>query len=170
MLFRGFKQFIESVGVGHTVYIDSCCFNRQFDDQNSDRIRRETEAVNQVLDLVRAGQLRLIFSQALQEELLRHPEIAQKVRAIASEFVQRTPDIDWRGKKLAEDPLVRLGPYDALHVASAESAGADVLLTVDDKMIKKARRAHAHVRLENPVEWLRGTGFSRKAKALVSQV
>lgn len=169
MLFKGFRLFIESASIAHTVYIDSCAFNRKFDDQNQDRIRRETDAVAQILDLIHAGDLRLVFSQALQEELVRHPEVAQQARELASDFIQRTPEINQRGAQLAQDPLIKMGPYDGLHVASAEAAGADVLITVDDKMIKKARRARAHVRLENPVDWLRGTGFSRKARALVAQ-
>jgi predicted nucleic acid-binding protein len=46
---------------------------------------------------------------------------------------------------------------DSLHLACAESGGVDVLLTVDDQLVRTAAR-HAqqlHVRVENPVTWLR---------------
>ena len=49
-----------------------------------------------------------------------------------------------------------LKAYDALHVACAEYAQADVLLTTDDRLCRVATR-HAHrlkVRVENPLIWL----------------
>ena len=47
--------------------------------------------------------------------------------------------------------------YDALHMASAESAGADVLLTTDDQLLRCARGTaeRLFVRVLNPVEWVR---------------
>ena len=46
--------------------------------------------------------------------------------------------------------------YDALHIACAESGGADVLLTTDDRMLRLAKRhsAQLQVRVENPYTWL----------------
>ena len=54
--------------------------------------------------------------------------------------------------------LVQLGfrRMDSLHIACAESAVCDVLLTTDDQFLRKAakhaRRLHLEVR--NPVDWL----------------
>jgi predicted nucleic acid-binding protein len=52
------------------------------------------------------------------------------VRADADALAQRTAQ------------LMRLGfrNFDALHVASAESAGADVFATCDDRLLAAARR------------------------------
>ncbi|NUN98656.1 MAG: hypothetical protein HUU16_21075 [Candidatus Omnitrophica bacterium] len=46
---------------------------------------------------------------------------------------------------------------DAVHIAAAESAAADVLLTCDDRMLSRARRLKRQlgVRVENPVDWIR---------------
>ncbi len=43
--------------------------------------------------------------------------------------------------------------FDALHLASAEKAGAEVFLTTDDVLLRRARRnvARLHLRVENPV-------------------
>ena len=45
---------------------------------------------------------------------------------------------------------------DALHIACAESGGADVLLTTDDRMLRQAKRkfVQLRVRVENPYTWL----------------
>ena len=47
------------------------------------------------------------------------------------------------------------GPYDALHLASAESANADVLLSTDDGFVKRAVRKLGNPKIEvsNPVSW-----------------
>ncbi|MDE0399998.1 MAG: hypothetical protein OXL96_19560 [Candidatus Poribacteria bacterium] len=53
--------------------------------------------------------------------------------------------------------------YDALHIACAESGEADVFLTVDDAVVRRAKslQSQLHVRVENPHIWLQehiGTG------------
>jgi predicted nucleic acid-binding protein len=47
-------------------------------------------------------------------------------------------------------------PTDALHVACAERAKADILLTTDDPFVSKAARygKQLHIRVANPLVWL----------------
>ena len=56
------------------------------------------------------------------------------------------------------EELERLGfkALDALHIACAEAASADALLTTDDRMQAKAKEIQdkLHVRVENPILWL----------------
>ena len=49
--------------------------------------------------------------------------------------------------------------FDALHIACAESGGADVLLTTDDAMVRRWRRLSRELRVpvENPLTWLQET-------------
>ena len=56
--------------------------------------------------------------------------------------------------------------YDALHIACAESGGADVLLTTDDKLLRRAIRfsAQLRVRVENPHTWLQEVRADERAK------
>ena len=48
-------------------------------------------------------------------------------------------------------------PFDALHLACAESGRADVFLTTDDRLLRLASRFsdQLHVRVENPLTWLK---------------
>jgi predicted nucleic acid-binding protein len=167
MQFNGFKFFVESVGLV-SVYIDSCAWNRHTDDKTQDRVRREASALDQIIGLIMHGDVRLVYSQALQEEMIRNSQLAKEASRLAKHFIQRTPEIDQRGNQL--HTKAKLGPYDALHVASAEAAGADFLLTTDDRMIKKANQAGVHVRLMNPVDWLKSSGFQKRASALKALV
>ena len=49
---------------------------------------------------------------------------------------------------------------DAMHIACAEQASCDVLLTTDDRMLGAARRNtdQLHVRVRNPIDWVREVG------------
>jgi len=46
--------------------------------------------------------------------------------------------------------------YDALHIACAEKAAADVLLSTDDRLLKKAEtNQHSlKINIDNPLAWL----------------
>ena len=44
--------------------------------------------------------------------------------------------------------------FDSLHMAVAEDADADVLLTTDDRLVRRAQNTNAGVRVANPVTWL----------------
>jgi len=63
-----------------------------------------------------------------------------------------TPAIETRAAELE-----RLGfhAFDALHLACAEAAAADVFLTTDDRLLRAAKRhaAELKVRVENPRAW-----------------
>lgn len=51
---------------------------------------------------------------------------------------------------------------DALHIACAESGEADVLLTTDDRMLRRAESCFGslRVRVENPHTWLQEVNLS----------
>ena len=49
------------------------------------------------------------------------------------------------------------GTFDALHLASAEQGQADVFLTTDDDLLRRAGRYRNELRMrvQNPVSWYR---------------
>ena len=66
-----------------------------------------------------------------------------------------TEKIECRAKELGQ---LGFKAYDALHLACAEEGKAQVFLTTDDRLLRKAKRYRSllHVRVENPVFWLTG--------------
>ena len=71
--------------------------------------------------------------------------LAQTTQALSAEVEQRAVALE----KLGMDPL------DALHVASAETAQADYVLTCDDRL---PRRYRGVLTVLNPVEFILGLG------------
>jgi predicted nucleic acid-binding protein len=47
-----------------------------------------------------------------------------------------------------------LSALDAAHVACAEAAACEYLLTCDDQVVRKARRLHLTIQVQNPITYL----------------
>jgi predicted nucleic acid-binding protein len=136
------------------LYLDLCCLNRPFDDQNQERVHLEAEAV---LESVEAKANVLISSDALLEEIANNPDTGRqrKLRdmlGVASYHIRVTKREADRAESLQ---LAGFGGYDALHVACAEKGRADVLLTTDEGLIRKARRyRRTELKVFNPLQWV----------------
>lgn len=141
------------------IYLDTCCFNRPDDDQTQARIRLETEAVLLILDAVSRGEMEMIGSDVVNLEIAanRDSERRRRVQVLArmaTERVSASRDVLKRGDALE---VMGFDAYDALHLACAEAAGADVLLTTDDRFEKRAWHLQNDlaVRVANPLTWIK---------------
>lgn len=144
-------------------YLDACCLSRLTDDQSQARIRKEAEAVEQVLTGVRRGVVDLLSSEALEDEVRRNPCLerrmeAQTILTLATTNIEIDEVIALRARSLAG---LGYGPFDALHLAAAESASADVLLTTDDRLLKRTARKLGNPRIpvQNPLSWIKEQGL-----------
>ena len=99
-----------------------------------------------------------ISSSILQFEINQNPDLDQRVSLTT--LLQLRHQIVFVGGEeiLRGEELEGLGfkELDALHIACAESGNADILLTTDDRMLRRAKRyrAQLQVRVENPYTWL----------------
>ncbi len=59
-------------------------------------------------------------------------------------------------KRALELKIAGLKPLDALHVACAEKAKAEILLTTDDNLLNKSFKSKRtlKVKVENPLRWV----------------
>ena len=145
------------------VYFDACCLNRPFDDQTQDRIRLESEALLLIMSRFQdASDWIWVGSNVLRYEVDQIPDSERRRRVAAilgfAEESQLT-----RTETAARAQVFQslaLNVVDALHIACAEQAGCDVLLTTDDRMLGAARRNtdQLHVRVRNPIDWVREVG------------
>lgn len=140
------------------IYLDVCCLNRPFDDNAQDRIRLEAEAVLAVLKRYQGRSWSLLGSEVIDFEISQIPddERRQKVMLLSA-VLQPCVIVDVNAEKRTIE-LEKLGfrPIDALHIACAEKGKADVLLTTDDDLLRRALqyKEGLKVRVENPVKWL----------------
>ena len=54
------------------LYLDSCCYNRPFDDLSQIRVRLEAEAVEWILEQSGSGRFKIVTSDYLILELMRN--------------------------------------------------------------------------------------------------
>ena len=140
------------------IYLDACALNRLTDDQNQSRIQTEAEAVERALHLVWNGEAEWTASVVLEAEVRRNPNGAARNDALrlislAGELLRPHRVSIERARALE---VLGYGVFDALHLACAEQAAVDVLLTTDDRFIKQVGRrlGKPTIRVLNPVNWV----------------
>jgi len=140
------------------IYLDSCCFSRLFDDQTQARIRAETEAIRLVLSAISRGEWELVRSEVvmLEASTIPDPERRCEVLALVAIGTVRLLVDAEHTERARVLKMLGFTNFDVLHVTSAEAAGAHVLLTTDDRMVRRARRFpdKLFVRVANPLTWL----------------
>ena len=139
------------------LFLDTCSLNRPWDDQSQVRIHLEAEAVIYILDAVRRGEDELVTSDYLLAEILDNPDPLRRADVVAlvqpaSFHMSQNATIDANAARLS---VWNITGYDALHIAAAEAARCDFLLTTDDRLIRRSARAGAaiSVKILNPFDY-----------------
>lgn len=142
----------------YKIYLDACCLNRPYDDQTQPRVYLETQAIMTILSQCESGQWKLVTSSALDAELNQMPDLeklknVKKILSIAKIKARISLSVKNRASELQK---LGFSSYDAAHIASAEISNADIFLTTDDRLLKKANKNHQliFVKSNNPVNWL----------------
>lgn len=139
------------------IYLDACCLNRPFDDQFQDRVRLESEAILLIIKHFENRDWTWFGSEVLNYELEQIPDLDrwQKVRSL-TKYVHTVVVLDLEIISRAQQ-LEALGfkAFDALHIACAEKAGADVFLTTDNHILHLSDRFsnQLKIKLNNPLVW-----------------
>ncbi|PKL31123.1 MAG: PIN domain protein [Spirochaetae bacterium HGW-Spirochaetae-10] len=135
------------------LYLDNCCFNRPFDDQEQVRIRLEAEAKLEIQSRIKKGQLILAWSFMLENsqnvDALKEKEIARWADVAQDFFTGST--------KTLELSLEIMGcgikKKDAVHLACAIESECDYFLTTDDGILKR-KDAIKQIVIINPVDFI----------------
>ena len=141
------------------IYLDVSCLNRPFDDQNQARIRIETTAVTLIFERIDAGLWQQVSSEmaVIEIDAITDADRQKRVRMLLPEartimklnkaIFDRAAELEGLGFK----------PADAVHVAAGERVRADVLLSCDDRLCRRAKRRQRdlQVKVVNPVDWLK---------------
>lgn len=97
-------------------------------------------------------------SQIIDLEISKIPDEDRKQKVILlSSILKMNIAIDDKIVSIAKE-LNKMGfkPFDSYHIACAEKGQADVLLTTDDHLLKKAasKSKLLKVKVQNPLRWL----------------
>jgi predicted nucleic acid-binding protein len=140
------------------VYFDTCALNRLTDDPVQPRIHAEAEAVLEIIRLISEGLVKWSASEILAAEISRNPneEKREETSALLQHAGPLAPVSALALARSRELVVLGYGAMDALHLASAEQAAVDVLLTTDDRLLRAAERGVGKpaVGVRNPIDWL----------------
>jgi predicted nucleic acid-binding protein len=150
---------------GMRIYLDNCCYNRPFNDFSQERIRLEGQAVLKILVRAYLGWDEIVGSEAVDFEIRNIASVHKRllVEAVYSSIrrhVVYTPEIIKRAQEIRSQSNIRT--LDSLHIACAQSAEVEVLLTTDDRLERACRRleltrvpAVPKLRVMNPVNYIK---------------
>lgn len=129
------------------IYLDVSSLCRPFDDQSFIRIQMETNALNLILAKVHANTLHLVASPVHFIEISSITDVAERIQIEMlleneAELIKSDlKSVQHRTEELMEKGF---GVADAVHVAFAESYGAD-FISRDDKLVKKCLKNNIRV-------------------------
>ena len=136
------------------IYLDNCCYNRPFDNQNQMKIFMESQAKLYIQSQIRDEVYELVWSYVLEYENAKNPYIDKREaiapwRDIADENVSEENEAILQ---YAEN-LTNYGikTYDALHIACAVYAKCDYYITTDTKLLKTKLK---EIKIVNPIDFI----------------
>ena len=147
-----------------TLYLDFNLYCRLFNDQTQLRMYREARAVDFILNRARRQRYKIYWSYVLHAENSRNQNPIERQIVIGQStscLCSILPRDDIRLLASQIQTLSSIKGYDAEHIACAELAGCDYLLTGDDRLLRQFNRLKVQrvlplrVDLQNPIDFLR---------------
>lgn len=140
-----------------TVYLDTCCYSRLFDVTDQIDVIEEAGRILYIMQNGFAGKYRIIGSFAVVAEISQNPNSEERriiesfYNLIKSGEAQISEQSAARAQELQ---LKGIKTMDSAHLAVAEAAHADYLLTVDKDFIKKCSQPNfTTVKVINPINF-----------------
>ncbi|UXZ05225.1 hypothetical protein [Moraxella nasicaprae] len=130
-------------------------FNRPFDNQDNIRVRLETESKLHIQELIKNGELDLVWSYILAYENSQNPFFErrfaiEKWQKLATVLIGENQEIKTYAKILMEQ---NIKIKDALHIACAVNAQAEYFLSTDNKLLNKMQANNDIIAL-NPIDFI----------------
>jgi len=140
------------------LYLDNCCLNRPFDDQQQLKIKLETDAKLFIQQEILIGNFDLAWSYVLDYEIGISPFEERKEKFkhwkdVAKYFCTEEEGILLEAEKLAEKKFKII---DALHISAAKYLHCDYIITTDRKMLNKEV---TDILIVNPIDFLQKEVF-----------
>ena len=135
------------------VYLDTCCYNRPYDDQTQLRINLEAQAKLFIQKRIVDGKLELIYSFISVYENSQNPYSIRK-NAISDFFSNASiyiseDNVNVIKQRASEIMKTGIKTKDALHISCAIEGKADYFVTTDIRLLKYSSD---EVKIINPID------------------
>ncbi len=138
-----------------SVYLDNCCYNRPYDDQEQPKVQLETQAKLHIQNMIADKKLNLVYSYVSEYENSNNPNVKNR-SSISQFFSNAVVYVDYTHKDEIQsemNDIIKTGikEMDALQVASAIIGKADYFLTTDKRLLKYSTEK---IKIMNPIEFI----------------
>jgi len=140
------------------LYLDTCCYNRPYDDRTQEKIYIEGEAILTIINICKQNHGEIVGSAVLDLEInqIIDGEKREKVKYFYLQTITKkidyTVDILNQVKELSEQVNIRT--FARFHLAFAENSGSGILLTTDKKFENLCSNLSLNVKVMNPLKYL----------------
>ncbi len=146
------------------VYLDTCVWCRPFD-EHSQRVEEESEAFFKILQKIGEGEIVVVGSVMLDEEIEEIEEEWKKEAVKSLLYLAVTEEVTWVSEPKEEEikETVKLKEADAFHVSCAIEGGCEYFISVDDEILKRGGEIERQygIKVCCPAEFLGGENENR---------
>lgn len=145
------------------IYLDNCCFNRPFDEQNNIQIKLETEAKLYIQSLIADSKFELVWSFILDYENSKNPyknrkSFVDKWGKLSKLYIEPTDEII---KKSESFRKLGVKEKDSIHIACAIKGACNYFITTDYLILKKGKGIK-EIMIVSPLEFITFLGETKK--------
>lgn len=139
------------------LYLDTCCYNRPFDDLEQEKINLEANAIENIFRKHINKEVEIYKSMVIDFEISKikfdnkRRQVEDLYDAMELSQITYTPEIKQRALELKQ---FNIKDMDALHLAFAESTDIDYFITTDRLLINASKRANLKIKVINPIEFI----------------
>ncbi len=139
------------------IYLDNCCFNRPYDNQDDIKIRIETEAKLNIQEKVKNNLLELAWSYILDFENYNNPFLEKRIEIQKWSSIAKYNIIENDNILNSMNNIIKIGlkPLDSLHISCAIELNCDFFITVDRGILKKKHLIN-NIEIINPIDFIYG--------------
>ena len=139
------------------LYLDTCCYNRPFDNLEQEKINLEANAIENIFRKHINKEIEIYKSMVIDFEISKikldnkRRQVEDLYDAMELSQISYTQEIKQRALELKQ---FNIKDMDALHLACAKSANIDYFITTDRLLINASKRANLKIKVINPIEFI----------------
>ena len=137
------------------LYLDNCCFNRPYDDQQQTRVHLESLAKLHIQQSIVKNEFDFVWSFVLEYENSENPFQLRRetIRKFSYRCIQYVDESNVETITTIARSIAATGvkEKDALHVSCAIFSSCDYLLTTDDRLLKHISK---QIKIINPLQFV----------------
>jgi len=120
------------------IYLDNCCFNRPYDDQDQMKVRLETEAKLEIQNLIKAKEVSLVWSFMLDFENEQNMDRDKKMEIFGWQEYADVYFLATSQTGIIAQKFQNLGisEKDTVHIACAIESDCQLFITTDKGYFK----------------------------------